>query len=316
MDLNKVKILVLAGGGVRGLAFVGALQVLRDERGIDFGGKKPLLDTVAGVSIGSMFALMIVTGYTVAEITEVASSMKSRDVFITDPVRLLGGQISLDDGEKLKQFIINLLLRKSFPADVTFAELYEKTKMGLHVTVSDLTSASPLHLSWENHGNLSVVTGLLASMTLPLLYPPVVAPDGHLWIDGGIMDNSPMMRYNPDALLGFDFKINSECKADSLVGFITRVLYVQQVPIEVMSWKLMSREHQDRCVIIDTGMISNLNTLTDLSLECRTSLLRAGTEAARRKIREWEGKMSHDPTTDPGIAGRELPSYLKFSTLS
>lgn len=315
VDLNQTKILVFAGGGVRGLAFVGALQVLRDERGIDFGGKKPLLDTVAGVSIGSMFALMIVLGYTVAEITEVASCMKSKDVLITDPVRLLGGEISLDDGEKLKAFIIQLIVRKGLPSDITFAGLYEKTHIGLHVTVSDITAASPVHLSWESHGSLSLVTGLLASMTLPLVYPPVTAPDGHLWIDGGILDNFPMMRYKPDALLGFDFKINSECKADTLVGFITRVIYVQQVPIEVMSWKLMSKEHQDRCVIIDTGKISNLNTLTDLSTECRGSLLTAGKEAARRKIREWEGKMTHDPATDPGVAGRELPSYLKFSLI-
>jgi len=315
MDLNQVKIVLFAGGGVRGLAYVGALQVLRDERGIDFGGKKPLLDTVAGVSIGSVFALMIATGYTVAEITEVASQMKNKDVLNSDPVRLFGGEISLDDGTKLKEFVVHLLKRKGFSGDTTFQELYEKTEIGLHVTVSDLNTASPVHISWETHPTLTVSSALAASMTLPLVYPPIVSPDGHLWIDGGILDNFPVMRYKPEALLGFDFKINSENKVDTLLGYLNRVLYVQQVPVEVLSWKLMSKQHQDRCVIIDTGNFTNLSTLTDLSPEHRTSLLKAGAEAARRKIREWEGKMTHDPNTDPGNPARELPSYIKFSNL-
>ena len=86
---------VFAGGGVRGLAYVGALQELRDRKGIDFGGGTPKLKSVLGVSIGSLFALMIACSYTVAEITEVASCMKQSDVMSADPVRLFSGEISL-----------------------------------------------------------------------------------------------------------------------------------------------------------------------------------------------------------------------------
>lgn len=291
MNLHDVRTLVFAGGGVRGLAFVGALQVLRDEKGIDFGARTPKLDTVSGVSVGTLFALMIVLGYTVAEITGIASIMRQSDVMDTDPVRLLSGELSLDSGEKLKARVESLLSKRGFQADVTFAQLFASTGVSLHVAVTDLTDASVVHITEKSHPTLSVVTAMVASMTLPLVYPPVLSPNGHLWIDGGVMENFPMTRYNPETLLGFDFKILIDCKVDTLLNYITRVMYVQQVPLDVVAWKLMSKAHQNRCIMIDTGNICTLKNISDLTPEMREKLLIAGKEAVIKKLNEWENGM-------------------------
>jgi len=277
---------VFAGGGVRGLAYVGALQELRDRKGIDFGGGTPKLKSVLGVSIGSLFALMIACSYTVAEITEVASCMKQSDVMSADPVRLFSGEISLDDASKLKLQVEAILHRKNIPLNITMKELFEKTQVSFQTVVTDLTAANVVHITHASHPELSVVTAMVATMTLPLVYPPVLSPNGHLWIDGGVMENFPMTRFHPSTLLGFDFKISAECNVDTLINYISRVMYVAQVPMEVASWKLMSAQHQDRCIMIDTGSISTLRNLSDLTQELRDVLLKSGKDAVKQKIEQ------------------------------
>lgn len=306
MNLAALETVVFAGGGVRGLAYVGALQALRDERGIDFGARSPALRTVVGVSVGTLFALMVALAYSVAEITSVGATMRQSDVMATDPVRLLSGELSLDNGLKLRAMVESLLARKGVAADVTFEELFAHTSIAFHLIVTDLTTASVVHVSEKTHPHLSVVTAMVASMTLPLVYPPVLAPDGHLWVDGGVMENFPMTRYAPLTLLGFDFRVNADFKPETLLSYLTRVLYVQQVPLDAVAWGLMSKAHQRACVIIDTGNVTALQNLADLSPDTREALLRAGADAVRRKLRVWEGSEQEEDMQ----LRRGLPNFL------
>ena len=297
---------VFAGGGVRGLAFVGALQVLRDEKGIDFGARAPHVKTAVGVSVGTLFALMICLGFTVAEITDVASMLKQSDILETDPVRLFSGELSLDNGSKLKSHVEALLVKKGFSKSITFLELAKATQTSMHLVVTDLTTAGVVHVSELSHPSLSVVTAMMASMTIPLVYPPVVAPDGHLWIDGGVLENFPVSRYKPDGLLGFDFEVKIECKADTLLNYVARVIYVQQVPMDVVAWKLMSNQHKERCILIDTGTVSTLRNISDLTPDLRIVLLDAGKAAARKKLQQWAQQQNMEKRVFP----ENLPYYL------
>ena len=306
--LKSVKTLVFAGGGVRGLAFVGALQELRDSCGIDFGAHHPKLDTVSGVSVGTLFALMICIGYNVAEITSFASSMRQSDVLSTDPVRILSGELSFDDGSKLRQQVETILIKKGLSKDVTLSQMRDLTKIKFHCLITDLTTASVRNLDSESYPDLKVSTAMVASMSVPVVYPPTIGPDGHSWVDGGLLENFPMMRFDPNTLLGLDFKVSSKCEIKTLVHYVSRVLHVQAVPQEVASWNLMSSEHQNRSIIIDPGPGSSLG-LDDMSAEDRLGLLASGRSAVKRKIQEWDGK-DHDHTYDPHFGKMNLPSYL------
>ena len=311
--LRQVRALVFAGGGVRGLAFVGALQHLRDERGIDFGARAPAVRDVAGVSIGSVFALMIVLGYAVPEITEVGASLRYADMMNPNPVRIFNGELSIDDGTKLRAFVDGLLARKGYQADVTFSQLLTCTGMNMHVVVTDLTNASVVHLSASSHPHMPVAKAMVASMSLPLVFPPVTV-DGHQWADGGVMENFPIMRFTPEEVLGFTFKWTMERKADTLLSYITRVLHVTQVPMEIASWKLTSRAHRNRSIVVDTGDMTTLSatvSASELAPETRALLLQAGGEAAARKLRQWDAGL--EESLDAGFllgGGRTLPTCL------
>ena len=305
---KDLKTLIFAGGGVRGLAYVGALQVLRDELGIDFGARNPALENVVGVSIGTMFAAMIAIGFNVAEITDFASAMKQSDVISTDPMRIFGGELSIDDGLKLRERVKMIFDKKKISAEITFSELFKITKISFRLAVTDITNATVVHVDEKSHPDFSVLSAMVASMTIPLIYPPVVSPDGHLWIDGGLLENYPITRYDPETSLGFDFKTNVLCKADNLINYISRVLYVVQVPLDVVSWNLMSPEHQKKSVIIDTGDICTLKNFSDLSVEIRNKLLYAGKIAMLSKISDLNNPTCNKSEYNSVVEG--LPTFL------
>lgn len=318
--LFGVKNLVFAGGGLRGIAILGVIQALRDEFGIDFGFRIPQLKNVAGVSIGCLFALCITLGYSVSEITEMSFRMNQSDILQSDPLRIISGQLSVDTGDKLKEFIENLLVRKKFSKTCTLQELYEGTNINFHVVVTNLTLGSVEHVTRELYPNLKVVKAILASMALPLVFPPVEAPNGDVWIDGGILENFPILKYNAQESLGIDFGWTlNNTKFENLPRLLLRIIQVMQVPSEICSWALLTDEHKNRTIKIHTGVSSALEsalTSVDVPHEVRITLQRNGYEATKAKIKSWNKFENNNlkENSDPGEklnSNRILPTYCK-----
>jgi len=74
---NPFRNLVFEGGGVKGIAYVGALQVL-EERGI-----LPGIQRVGGTSAGAITALLLGLGYALSEIEKILRELNFRN-FLDD----------------------------------------------------------------------------------------------------------------------------------------------------------------------------------------------------------------------------------------
>jgi NTE family protein len=82
--------LVLSGGGARGLAHVGVLEVLEDER--------IAVDCVAGTSMGAAIGSLWAAGYSAEQIEELVHSIDWQEVFSGRRVRpLIPLALRLDD---------------------------------------------------------------------------------------------------------------------------------------------------------------------------------------------------------------------------
>lgn len=156
--------LVLAGGGARGYAHIGAVKALR-EAGLT-------IDMAGGASIGAVIAGGVAMDWGHDELEH-----RMRETFIkakpltdyTMPfVALLrGGKV----GRELKRH---------------FGEInIEDMALPFFCMTSDLTSGLAVA-----HRTGPVWRALKASVSIPGLLPPVVI-DGHLHADGGIMNNLP-----------------------------------------------------------------------------------------------------------------------------
>lgn len=156
---------VLAGGGARGYAHIGAIRALR-EAGV-------VIDTVGGASIGAVIAAGVAMDWGDAELEERMRRTFVRGKPLNDYTMpfvalLRGGKV----GSHLRDH---------------FGEMrIEDMPLPFFCMTSDLTTG---HAAVHRTGLLW--RALKASASIPGLLPPVVM-DGHLHVDGGIMNNLPV----------------------------------------------------------------------------------------------------------------------------
>ncbi|MCP4415737.1 MAG: hypothetical protein GY805_03885 [Chloroflexi bacterium] len=154
--------LALGGGGARGAAHIGVLMEL-ERLGI-----RPFL--ITGTSIGGMMGALFAAGLTTAEMTAFFQEFNIGK-FYTLP----GSAPALTKSSKIEQFLEETLGRP------TFADL----NLPLAVVTTDLVTRKEVIL---DEGD--VITAVLATIALPLLFPPVKM--GKLVLaDGGILNNTP-----------------------------------------------------------------------------------------------------------------------------
>ena len=158
--------LVLAGGGARAFAHVGVLRELEDQ-GIP-------VDRVAGCSIGAIIAATWATGVSGEELEDdcYAEFVRRRPFGdYTVPTR------SLARGRRTHEGLIRAL-----GADT----LVEGLPRQFGCVSTDLVTRTR-----QVHRRGSLVDATLASVRLPVLFPPI-ADGQRLLIDGGVLDNLPV----------------------------------------------------------------------------------------------------------------------------
>ena len=153
--------LILSGGGARGFAHIGVLQVL--ER------TDITVDVVAGTSMGAILGAFYAAGYRADTICEIARKLSWRDVI----------DFSLNQGffkgEKLHAFLAEYLPRDFKDLEKPFA-----------VTTTDVESGQEVIIT---EGDL--ITALRASSSYPGAFEPLQFR-GRTLADGGIVNNLPV----------------------------------------------------------------------------------------------------------------------------
>lgn len=160
-DLYRVG-LALSGGGARGFAHCGALKAL-EEMGI-----KP--NVLAGVSAGSVVAVMYAAGKSPEEIVECFS-----DVSFSDLASLAVPKKGIFKMDGFKRF-----LRKNIPY-----ENLEDLPIPTFIGATDIVNNEAVIF---DRG--PIVDRIAASCCLPIIFPPQKV-DGNYYVDGGVLHNLP-----------------------------------------------------------------------------------------------------------------------------
>lgn len=155
--------LALSGGGAKGIAHIGVLKVLEEIH-------MPV-HVLAGTSMGGVIAALYAAGNTAAEIEQLARSLRLLDIVQRDRSGM--GLIGHDK--------MAARLREALGGDPTFEQL----KLPLALVAVDLQTGEEVVI---REG--PVVEAVLATTTVPLLFPPVTWR-GRLLVDGGILNPVP-----------------------------------------------------------------------------------------------------------------------------
>ncbi|MCX2741095.1 patatin-like phospholipase family protein [Pontibacter anaerobius] len=204
--------LVLEGGGIRGIAYGGALNEL-DSLGI-----LPQIERVAGTSAGAIQAAFLAVGYTPQEITEITFSTPvqkfndGRFIFFGGTSRLFK-QYGWYRGDKFTDWLGQQIKAKTGNADLTFAELHKLTLQNkakdLYVTGTNLTDQCVMVFSHETFPNMQLKHAVRISMSIPLYYRAVLLDqEGNVvtnpqkgqqvdvLVDGGVLANFPITLFD------------------------------------------------------------------------------------------------------------------------
>ena len=173
--MEKV-VLVLGGGGIKGLAHVGAWRAVR-EAGLE-------ISEIVGCSIGGLVGASIAGGSDYEELREKALALRRPNlVTVNRWAVLINGirQQSLFRGDVFAEYVQSVL-----PVD-SFADL----SIPVSMNAVDLATGEMVWLGAGGDNTVPVSTAVTAACSLPVFYPPVRIGERVL-VDGGISDNLPL----------------------------------------------------------------------------------------------------------------------------
>lgn len=186
----KIKELAISGGGIKGYAYLGALVRLEQLNLLNS------IEKISCVSIGSMFAVSFLLGYTMKELMDIFFDLDIRtlkDIDISDSVK----RKSILKGEEYRKMLKYLYLQK-YTKIPTLKELYDKTGIDLIIVTVNLSQQRIMYLNHKTEPDLDVYTATLMSSSIPYFFPPVKW-NKEIYIDGGILDNNPIQCLSLDA---------------------------------------------------------------------------------------------------------------------
>ena len=186
---------VFSGGGIKGLVFVGAYEVLEK--------RKFRFVRVAGTSAGAVFASLVAAGFSSGEMKDIMEQINFRLLTggeETFPKRFfrwlsLYWKMGLYRGDDLEEWIGEVLRRRGIE---TFSDLPPGS---LRVVASDVSNGKILVLPDDLPGmgipfeSFPVARAVRMSASIPYFFRPVRIKSGKnraLVVDGGVLSNFPI----------------------------------------------------------------------------------------------------------------------------
>lgn len=170
------------GGGVLCLSYIGILRFL-EQKNHNF-----RLSYVSGNSAGAVMAYLVSIGYTSKEL------MSSADLLIT---------FKLDTASIVR--VLRLFSKRkgivTFDT-LTFEQHYNRFGVNLYVGGTSLTEQNHVVFSYRSHPDMSVLTSLLISTCIPLIFTPIEY-DSKIYVDGSITDDRNTDIVTPSTLCVF-----------------------------------------------------------------------------------------------------------------
>lgn len=196
--------LIFEGGGVKGIAYVGAMQVLENR------GLLPEIRRVGGASAGAINALICALGYGIAEQNEILHSTDFRkfmdDSFgVIRDIRRLARDFGWHKGDFFETWIGDLIRERLGDARATFRDLREAGRPDLYMIGTNLSTGYTEAFSAERHATMPLATAVRITMSIPLFFAAVRhGPRDDVYVDGGVQLNYPVKLFDRERYIDME----------------------------------------------------------------------------------------------------------------
>lgn len=195
----QFKNLVFEGGGVKGIAYVGALEVLNNLGVIE------KVERVGGTSAGAINAVLVGLGYTLDETKDIMWSLDFNKFmddswgFIQDTKRLIE-EFGWYKGDFFRDWIARLIEQKTGNAESTFADIEDlkssRKFKSLYFMATNLSTRFSEVFSAEHTPAACIADAVRKSMSIPLFFAAKRNNLGDVYVDGGVLDNYPVKLFD------------------------------------------------------------------------------------------------------------------------
>jgi NTE family protein len=185
---EKIKnILVLSGGGIKGICHIGALKALQDLKKIDN------IKTISGTSIGALVGFLFSIGYSPDDLFNFILLFDFKKLK-PNPINVFE-KYGIDNGDKFIVIMNQMLKTKNIDDKINFKQLYQKTGINLIINASCINDKQVYYFSHKTHPDMSVVLAVRMSIAVPIYFAPVIY-DNKMFVDGGCIDNYPIQLFS------------------------------------------------------------------------------------------------------------------------
>lgn len=221
--------LVLEGGGFKGISYIGALKALK--RHGYYVDQRYTFRNISGTSIGCLFGLLVSLDIDPDQIESLAYRTDFASLLLNDDndddfvdsvafdylaltikailyvVRVFKSWITgepvkgLASGESLFSWLTNQVVplsRYRIDANTTMKTFATITSHDLTCYATRLIDTKLIRYNCNTSPNIRLFDALYASISLPIVFEPLVDDNGRPLVDGGLLDNFPIYAYDFD----------------------------------------------------------------------------------------------------------------------
>ena len=285
-----IKHLVISGGGPLGLRYLGALEKLEQEHFWQLED----IESIYGTSIGAIIGAILCLKYDWETLNKYIIERPWHDAFKVNAKQIFDSYYNkgLFD-KKLAEIIFKPLLEaKDLHLSITLKELYDFSKIDLHIFTFELNKFETVEFSHTTHPDVSLLQALTMSSALPGIFMPTII-DKCCYIDGGVLCNYPLNQCirdhtNKDEILGIkssyskeiDNFANVEVTSDSSL-----LEYVICISINSMNYiqdsiKMDNIENTVRCYIKENPLTLDYIQASIIDQDLRRQWIQLGEQDA------------------------------------
>lgn len=220
--------LVLSGGGKKGFAHLGALNVGESTGYLSLSK----ITLFVGCSVGSYICACLACGvslHTVSvDMLEGASPLQSSSLYDSLKFKEGSSLVGILDTSLLIDFVTKMFSKYGVPPSITFLGIREKYGRSLVVCVTNITTGQPNYFSADSHPDMELVKAVSMSCCIPGIFRPVMY-DECVYCDGGLCDNLPLSCV-PRERRVFAIALEEQISLDS-EDYVSTALRMMLIPI-------------------------------------------------------------------------------------
>ena len=219
-------VLVLGGGGMRGMAHIGVLRAMR-TLGIQY-------DAIVGTSIGALVGAMAAGGMSIEEILDVINQVQKGDYFRLNMLKLMlkGTRASsMYQGETFRARLEEILPKVAL----------NETAVPFYCNAVRLETGGSVFWGTRGFDQISLVDAVYSSCALPAIFEPLEW-QGNNYMDGGIVDPVPLRfakTLRADQIIAVDLTVKGSHKTPNYKQRVLSTLFrsfeiLEEVLVEQM----------------------------------------------------------------------------------